>query len=48
MQNDILDSLENKAQELLQELREYDYYSPYQKILEDLEDVIQEIIKNAE
>lgn len=48
MQNDILDSLENKAQELLQKLREYDYYSPYQEILEDLEDVIQEIIKNAE
>ena len=44
----ILDSLENKAQELLQELREYDYYSLYQEILQDLEDVIQEIIKNAE
>ena len=47
MQNDILDSLENKAQELLQELREYDYYSPYQEILQDLEDVIQEIIKKC-
>lgn len=44
---DILDSLENKAQELLQELREYDYYSPYQEILQDLEDVIQEIIKKC-